>query len=167
MRDNPIPKRKRNRLEDFDYSSYGAYFVTVCVKDKQKLLWRSVGADIIRPHEKDFSYCLSERGRVVEEAIKNIPACYPLVEVNKYCIMPDHIHMIVFMKHENGRIISAPTLSRIIGQMKRWASKQAGVSLWQKSFYDTVIRDEQMYQEKWKYIDENPLKYVLLNNGEI
>lgn len=164
---NLLPKRKRNRLEGFDYSSCGAYFITVCVNGKQKILWRSVGADIIRPIDKGFAQCLSKYGKIVEQAIKNISICYPLVEVNKYCIMPDHIHMIIFMKYDDGRIISAPTLSIVVGQMKRWVSKQAGVSLWQKSFYDTVIRDEQMYREKWKYIDENPLKYVLLKNGKI
>ena len=52
----------------------------------------------------------------------------------------------------------AAALSAIIGSMKRWVSKQIGYSIWQKSFYDSIIRDEQMYQEVWKYIDDNPVK---------
>ena len=54
-------------------------------------------------------------------------------------------------------MISAPTISTVVGSMKRWVSKQAGRPIWQKSFVDRVIRDEQMYQAIWKYIDENPL----------
>ena len=45
------PKRKRTRLKDYDYSSAGVYFVTVCVKDKKPLLWNNVGASIARPQK--------------------------------------------------------------------------------------------------------------------
>ena len=112
-----------------------------------------VGADIIRPP------ILSKYGRIVESAILSISEYYGNVTVDKYCIMPDHIHMILFI-HRNldGRMISAPTLSSIVGQMKRWVSKQIGFSMWQKSFYDRIIRDEAEYLQIWKYIDENPSK---------
>ena len=53
-------------------------------------------------------------------------------------------------------MISSPTVSTVIGQMKRYASKQAGISLWQHSFHDHVIRGERDYQKIWAYIDENP-----------
>lgn len=60
-----------------------------------------------------------------------------------------------------GRIVSAPTVSTIIGQMKRWVSKQIGFSIWQKSFHDHIIRNRAEYRQIWKYIDENPLKWEL------
>ncbi len=113
--------------------------------------------------EPDSPLPLSEYGKIVEEAINSIPNHYPNVEVNKYCVMPDHIHMIVLISPDgDGRIISAPTtkpLSTVVGQMKRWVSKQVGLPLWQKSFYDRIIRNEKEYGEIWRYIHENPPKW--------
>ena len=68
--------------------------------------------------------------------------------------------MIVFIAaSRDGRIISAPTLSTVIGQMKRWASKEAEAPLWQKSFYDEIIRNEKACGEICKYICENPSRW--------
>ncbi|MEA4912232.1 MAG: transposase [Oscillospiraceae bacterium] len=150
-----LPKRKRMRLEGYDYSGCGAYFVTICVADRNALLWNA-RADIIRPNTPP----LSQYGKIVETAIEQISSHYENVYVDKYCIMPDHVHMIVFItSDESGRIISAPTLSVIIGSMKRWASKQIGFSIWQKSFNDRIIRNEQGHREVWQYIDQNPTKW--------
>ncbi len=90
-----------------------------------------------------------------------IPDFYESVDVDTYCVMPDHIHLIVRIGGcENGRMISAPTLSTVVGSMKRWASKQIGRSIWQKSFYDHAIRNQQDYNDIWEYIERNPLKYA-------
>ena len=77
--------------------------------------------------------------------------------------MPNHIHLLILIKDidSDGRIISAPTDSKkrleiVIGQMKRWVSKQMGFSVWQKSFYDHIIRTENDYLDAWSYIDSNP-----------
>lgn len=153
MMKTELPKRKRIRLETYDYASSGAYFVTICIYDRVAMLWEQVGADIIRPQE------LSKYGRIVESAILSLSDHYENVTVDKYCIMPDHVHMILFIHSEvNGRMISTPTLSTIVGQMKRWVSRRIGFSMWQKSFYDRIIRDEEEYKQIWKYIDENPIK---------
>jgi len=151
-----LPKRKKIRLEGYDYSSCGAYFVTICVDDKHRLLW-NVGANCVRPNELPQ---LSQYGEIVQMAINAIPLHYDNVVVDEYCIMPDHIHIILFILPDvNGRMISAPTLSAIIGSMKRWVSKQIGFSIWQKSFNDRIIRNEQGYREVCQYIDENPMKW--------
>jgi len=151
--------RKPMRLQGYDYSQNGAYFVTVCVKNHNLLLWANVGADIIRPHETPI---LSEYGMVVDEAINRIAVCYPCIKVDKYCIMSNHIHLLILMSlDDSGRIISAPTLSIIIGQMKRFVSKKIGFSFWQKSFFEHIIRNEKGYQKIWQYIDENPMKWEL------
>lgn len=156
-----LPVRKKIRLEGYDYSSSGAYFVTICTNTKYGLLWKSVGADSIRPSNTNgYDVLLSSYGEIIEKAIKNISVCYSNVEVDRYCIMPDHLHLILFItSDDSGRIISAPTLSGIIGQMKRWVSKQLGFSIWQKSFYENIIKNEKAYREMCKYIYENPLKY--------
>lgn len=147
------PTRKPNRLPEYDYSQNGAYFVTICTGDKQNLFWNTVGADIIRQQMENEEFVLhlplSEYGRIAEQGILNIPQCYPSVTVEKYCIMPNHIHMILSFSHDCGRLIAAPTLSRVVGQMKRWVSKQIGAGIWQKSYYERVIRNGTEYEEIW------------------
>jgi len=125
--------------------------VTICIQDRIAMLWENVGAD--------SSCVLSKYGKIVETAILSVSQYYQGVMVDKYCIMPDHIHMILIIHRAiDGRMISAPTLSTMVGQLKRWVSKKIGFSIWQKSFYDRIIRDEDEYLKIWKYIDENPLK---------
>lgn len=147
------PTRKPNRLNGYDYSADGAYFITICAKDRKCLFSRiPVGADIIRPPE----IVLTDYGRIVEQAIMNIPEHYSNAEVLAYVIMPNHVHILLRLTEYDGRMVSAPT---IIGQMKRYVSKEAGFSIWQKGFYDHVIRGERDYQMIWEYIDTNPAKW--------
>lgn len=154
------PVRKSIRLKTYDYSTAGAYFVTVCAQNREPLFWTAVGADIIRPQ----GLPLSEEGKIVRQSILQIPNRYETVFVDAYCVMPDHVHLIVCMgRDESGRMISAPTLSTVIGSMKRWASRQIGRSIWQKSFYDHAIRNQQDYEDVWEYIANNPLKYAEKN----
>jgi len=136
------PKRKSIRISTLDYSAPGAYFVTICTKDRENLFWLPVGADIIRPQ----TLPLSPHGKLVRQAILQIPFHYDHVSVDKYCIMPDHIHLILRIEAApGGRMVSAPTISVILGSMKRWVSKQAGRPIWQKSFFEHSIRTQQDY----------------------
>ena len=74
--------------------------------------------------------------------------------------MPDHIHMILFISSDDGgRTQFAPRLSRIIKQFKGSITKQIGISIWQKSFNDRIIRNEKSYREIREYIDDNPIKW--------
>ena len=158
-----LTKRKQNRIEHYDYATPGAYFVTVCTAGRVRLFWDGsapppdthVGADIIRPQKLP----LSPAGRIVEQGILQIPPHYNNISVDKYCVMPDHIHLLLrIMTDPDGRMVSAPTLSTVVGSMKRWVSKQIGRPIWQKSFYDHAIRNQQDYDEVWTYIENNPLK---------
>ena len=159
---NEFPKRKRNRLQNYDYSSTGAYFITICTKDKKSLFWNKkqpdfVGEDIILPSD---SLQLSWYGKIGEEAIKEIPKHYPHIELLQYVIMPNHIHMILYIKYDIGRMISSPTsILTVIGQMKRCVSKKIGEPIWQRSFHDHIIRDKNDYDKISKYIYENPIKW--------
>ena len=155
---NELPKRKPIRIEDYDYSTPGAYFITVCTANREKIFWNAVGADIIRPENVP----LSPIGKIVEQGISQIAEHYENVVVDKYCVMPDHIHMILGIESDaTGRMVSAPTVSTVVGSMKRWVSKQIGRQIWQKSFYEHTIRNQQDYDEIWEYIENNPLKYAL------
>ena len=101
--ENKFPKRKRNRLKDYDYSSNGAYFITICTKDRKNIFWEKqqpdfVGEDSILPPD---SVRLSPYGKIADEAINAILKYYPHIELWQYVIMPDHIHMILFIPYEN------------------------------------------------------------------
>ena len=153
-----LPKRKQIRLEGYDYSSCGAYFVTVCVADRNALLRKNVGANCVRP---DKLPPLSDIGKTVDDEIQKLNTIYKNVVVDKYCIMPEHIHaIIIILSDESGRTQFAPTLSRIIKQFKGSITKQLGFPIWQKSFNDRIIRNKKGYQEAWQCIDDNPHKWT-------
>ena len=148
------PCRKPNRLPKYDYSGAGYYFITVCTRGKQALFWsRSVGATCGRPP-------LSTIGRMVEEELFCLDATYPNIRLDKYVIMPNHIHLILqICMPESGRPQVAPTISRVMKQFKGIVTKRIGFPLWQKSFHDHVIRSEADYLRVWDYMDSNPLKW--------
>jgi len=151
---NIFPKRKENRLQGYDYSQNGAYFITICIKGRQSLLWEVVGARIARPS-------LSKIGQIVEKAICQISSHYPHIQVGKYVVMPNHVHLLLQInKGNSGRAMRAPTISKIVNQMKGYVTKKVGYSIWQKLFHDRIIRNEAEYLKIWQYIDENPARWA-------
>ena len=152
--DMEMPNRKPNRIEGYDYSQNGAYFVTVCTQDRKRILSDIVGDDA---HIVPKPY-----GQVVERYIRNAP------EIEKYVIMPDHIHMIIRL--DNGSMwASTPTrtnrVSSIVRSIKTLTTKEIGMSIFQRSYYDHVIRNQQDYNEIWEYIENNPRKWAVTKQG--
>ena len=92
-----LPERKRIRLEGYDYSRAGYYFVTICVEDRNEMLGTVVVGDA--PPRVPIVE-LTEYGVFVEAQIQKISRIYPRVLVDKYIVMPNHIHMIVIVKDE-------------------------------------------------------------------
>ncbi|MBQ3527530.1 MAG: transposase [Clostridia bacterium] len=160
--ENELITRKRNRLKNYDYSSSGAYFITICTKDRKNIFWAKdqthlVGDDIVTP-KKEIE--LSHYGRIAEIGIKMIPICYPNIELKQYVVMPNHIHMILFIPYDNGiRIHSTTSIPTIVGQTKRHIAKEIGSPIWQRSFHDHIIRNKEDYEKIAKYIHENPLRW--------
>ncbi|HPF56288.1 MAG TPA: transposase [Clostridiales bacterium] len=158
-----LPKRKKNRLDGYDYSSCGAYFVTLCVSGRQNQLWENEESNCIHPQE---AAALSETGKIVEKEIRRLNITYESVAVDKYCIMSDHIHLIIFFlpdlneRAQRVEPVTPPTLSRVIKQFKGAITKQIGYSIWQKSFYDKIIRSEKGYRDVWEYVDTNPYRWI-------
>ena len=149
-----IPKRKPNRLPDFDYSTPGAYFITICTKDRRNLFWADVGASIARPH-------LTIWGNITANSICDIPKHYPAVSVDHYVVMPNHIHLLLQINTDtNGRPMVAPTISTVIQQFKGIVTKRIGQSIWQKLYHDHVVRGERDYLKIWEYIDNNPARWT-------
>jgi REP element-mobilizing transposase RayT len=182
--DEITPKRKINRLENYDYSSCGAYFVTICTAKRENHFWNvgavigrpqddgnaTVGAVIGRPpiieHPQDVT--LSEYGKIVDDAINHISIIYPALSVEHYVIMPDHIHLLLMIcPDENGRPMTAPTISWVMNQLKGNVTKRIGHAIWQKSFYDHVIRNKNDYDKHVKYIYENPINWQFDNCNNV
>ncbi len=151
--DNKSPKRKKNRLECYDYSSCGTYFLTICTLERRNYFWSEDNKNVYNPEDVKLSAC----GKIAEEAINNIPAIYPAMRVDKYVIMPDHIHlMLMVCADEDGRPMTAPTMSRVVNQLKGYVTRRIGHTIWQKSFFDHVIRNQKDYEEHINYIYQNP-----------
>ena len=150
-----LPKRKPIRLSDYDYSSPGAYFITICTKDRRCILSDiSVGAaEGVGPNLQ-----LTDIGKVVEQFILSTERMTGF-HADKYVVMPNHIHMILWIDDGPPRA-SAPTVSDAVGALKRLVNRSLGQNIWQRSFHEHVIRNENDYREIWEYIDTNPAKWA-------
>ena len=151
-----MPERKQLRLREYDYGQAGAYFVTVCTKDKKCILGSVVGADdYIGPYVR-----LSPVGKVVESYLHRIPG------ISHCVIMPNHVHMILHISSTNileGPMWpSAPAKADISSLVRTWKTlitKELGYCIWQRSFYDHIIRNEADYLRIAEYIEGNPAKW--------
>lgn len=151
-----LPKRKPNRLSYYDYSTPGAYFITICTKDRRCIFWDNVGASIARPKKPQ----LSEYGLVVDRAIRDIPIHYPAITVDHFVIMPNHIHLLLQINTSaDGQQLASKKISTVIQQLKGVVTKQIGHPIWQKLFHDHIIRGEKDYLKIWEYIDTNPARW--------
>lgn len=152
-----FPQRKPNRLTEYDYSTPNAYFLTICTENRKNLFWKNVGAIIDRPENVP----LTNLGCLVRQCIIEIPMHYPMISVDNFVVMPNHIHLLLQIHTDaDGRSLIAPTISTVVRLMKGTVSKQAGFSVWQKGFYDHVIRNDKDYQSIWNYIQGNPSKWT-------
>ena len=156
-------QRKPNRLNEYDYSQNGAYFVTICTQDRNKILSSIVG---------DGSPVPNPCGRIAEKMIAQIPVKYPSVSVDQYVIMPDHIHLLLRFNLDLGTGNPSPTLGTVIGWYKYQVTKLVnermntqGEKFFQRSYYDHMIRSQQDYDEIWQYIENNPQKWIMQKNN--
>ncbi|MDR0992338.1 MAG: transposase [Ruminococcus sp.] len=141
-------KRRLTRRTGFDYSANGRYFVTVCSQD---------GALIFSEINEEGVLILSEIGEIVKSEIERVSSIYSGVTVEKYVIMPNHIHIIIAVKTSTDEI--TPTISRIIQQWKGSITKTLGYSIWQRSFHDHIIMNTHEYEVISDYIENNPKKW--------
>ena len=158
-----LPQRKTNRLRQYDYSQNGIYHLIICTNGRKRIL-----SEIIAENQTSGAETLIERpcvrlteiGRIVDDAINNIAVHYDNITVEKYVIMPNHIHLLLAVDQPiDGRLVIAPTVSTVIKQMKTYVTKQAGYPIWQKGYYDHIVKNEADYESVWTYIDENPVKW--------
>ena len=176
MGDN-LPKRKNIRLREYNYSETGLYFITICTEERRKILSKIVRMDVpddLRSHTAIFVGVgvlddprveLTEYGKIADKYIKQLNDHYENVSVEQYVIMPNHIHMILFVRPCGSSRTSTPTSRQhgtgpaFISTFKRFCNKEYGENIWQRYYYDHVIRDHRDYEKISEYIRDNPLHW--------
>ncbi len=173
MNDIKLPERKIIRKCGFDYGPNGAYFITICTQNRRNVL-STVGDGAPTSHEDNYEIHLTPYGRIVEkyllssENIKN-------VKVDKYVIMPNHIHVIFFISNDDSntapsqerfRDVEAPSptnmkIPQVISAFKRLCNKEIGENIFQRAYYDRIIRDNDDYVRCKNYIINNPRDWRL------
>ena len=141
-----LEKRKNIRLKEYNYSEEGYYFVTICTKDRKNIF-----SKIEKCRGDHWSSVLTQNGKIIDMYIKEIEEVYKNIKIDEYIIMPNHVHILMNInKNEN------ITLSRIIQQFKGKTTKEIRYPVWQKSFYEHIVRNEKEYIKIKEYIINNP-----------
>ncbi len=173
MADNKLPQRKSIRLKGYDYSQPGAYFVTIVTQNRENLFGEIV----------DDKMILNEYGKIVDKFWHSLPEKYQNIELDEFIVMPNHIHGIIII---NERVIrelpqrESPKrendiknrrkmiLPKIIGYFKMNTAKQInilrktlGLPVWQRNYYEHIVRNEDELNRIREYIINNPLKWNL------
>ena len=157
------PKRKNIRLAGYDYSQRGGYFLTICTDHHKCML-----SAIYRGNWKERARVeLTHLGRLVENTIFQLAEQHGIT-IDSCIVMPNHIHMIVFLPENRGT--ENISVGRFVGAVKSVAynrylvmCKHKGIyagQLWQRNYYDHILRNERDYLEKRKYIEDNPDRWI-------
>ena len=138
-------KRKSPRIPGFDYSSSNYYFITICTHEHQCIF--------------GLPNCLNQMGIIAETEIMNLSVHYETVLIDKFVVMPNHIHCIVVLD------AGADTgLDVVVGLFKSGVTRQIhkidpDCKVWQRSFHERIIRSRQEYEKIWNYVEHNVAKW--------
>ena len=156
-----LPKRKIIRLPGYDYDQPGYYFITICTREKKKLLCNITVDNLVDGAiPQMFPY-----GMIVEKYLKNMQEFYGDIFIDKFVVMPNHIHLLLHIPAAENMIPDKPMIKknrigRFVGTFKRLCNGESGENMWQSRSYDHVVRNEQDYQKIWNYIACNPGKWT-------
>ena len=176
--------RRSIRLQGYDYSQAGAYYVTIVTQGRECLFGEVINSEMY----------INDYGSIVQKWWDEIPIHFPNVELGMFVIMPNHIHGIIFITAERrGEVLSPrdnpnnnnldknvdgtsnqggktpplhnPTLGQIVAyfkyqstkEMNRIETENAITKFWQRNYYEHIIRDEKDLQNKTDYIEANPM----------
>jgi len=172
--------RRSNRLPGYNYSSNGAYYITICANNRKCLFGeikyaKCVGAGLVPARNDTLRRIkLSTIGKIINDEWNDIPNQYKNIYVDEYVIMPNHFHGIIMIGDgENNRAATraAPThLGRIIGSFKsrctvnhlkciRKYNLDISTKIWQRNYHDHIIRNDKSLNKIRKYIRNNPLTW--------
>ena len=158
--ENRFPKRKSMRLKEYDYTTAGLYFITICCENRKEYFGQINNCEMK----------LNAAGKIVDETWNDLINHISNIELDYYVIMPEHFHGIVFL-HNDARVGFEPTptkkisLFEVVRQFKTFSGKRInmlnntpGNPIWQKGYYERIIRSENELNNIRKYIIENPTK---------
>jgi REP element-mobilizing transposase RayT len=157
---NQSPRRKNLRYPSFDYATPGAYFVTMCVQ-KRLPLFGEITAEGMQ---------LNDAGHLVESVWQGIARKYPGAESNDFIVMPDHFHGIVWLGTDP-EVVANITLGSVVRWFKsistaRYADgvktrnwRRFDGQLWQRGYYDEILRNGAAVESRVKYMESNPWRW--------
>ena len=172
----PHPQRKPTRLREYDYSQSGWYFITVCIKNRMEWFGDVVNEKMV----------LNAYGKIAREQWLWLARQYDYVKLDEFIIMPNHMHGIVVIENDvirrdNPRVVPTVVPTNIHNRRYNLLSKSANAFkttssklihqncliefIWQRSFYDHIIRDEESLGSIREYIINNPMKWDLDRNN--
>ena len=155
MNEKELPKRKNIRLQGYDYSSEGCYFITICTEHRKNLLSTIVGGDALGAPKEII---LKPYGKIVEKYVLSIEKAYGSVKVENYIIMPNHIHLLLLIDTYGLPRSSAPTIYDVVTALKKFTNRDCKHNLWQRGYMDHIIRNQTDFERHWEYIEYNALK---------
>lgn len=166
-------KRRSIRLLEYDYSRAGAYFITICTRERECLFGNVV----------DGQMQLNEAGQIIQSVWDDLPQFYEGIELDAFVIMPNHVHGAIIIRTGVGAIHELPLrskasasahiadrrrmlLSKIVGRLKMISAKQInalrqtpGSAFWQRNYYEHIVRDEESLNRIRQYIVDNPAQW--------
>ena len=173
---NPENHRRSIRLKGYDYTRAGAYFVTICTKDRA-CLFGDVADGVMR---------LNQMGHIVRQCWLAIPDHFPHVLLDEFVVMPNHVHgiLVIMPTHDVGATHASPlqnddtptrprgpqprSVASIVGSFKSAAAKRInehrgtpGAPIWQRNYYEHIIRDDESLNLIRNYIADNPLRWQI------
>ena len=139
-----FPVRKSPRLKNYDYSTPNYYFITICCHEMRHLFGKADAPN--------------SWGQIAAQGLEKIEHHFPGVRLDKYVIMPNHLHAILILQGTD------TNLSVAIGQFKSFVSRRIHQSspeciVWQDRYHDHIIRNQKEYEKIWLYIDSNPANW--------
>lgn len=155
MDEKQLPKRKRLRLQGYDYGSEGCYFLTICTEHRKNLLSTVVGGDDLGA-PKEIK--LKPYGKIVEKYILSMEKAYDSIKIENYIIMPNHIHLMILIDTYGLPRSSAPTIPNVVTAFKKFVNRDCKRNIWQRGYIDHIIRNQADYENHWNYVEYNALK---------
>ncbi len=142
------PQRRRLRLADYDYAQTGACFVTICTRSHTCVFGAVLDGEMVR----------NDAGETVARSWDEIPRHFPEVELDAFVVMPNHVHGVLMLAGEPARAGHARPLHVIVGSFKSAVSRRLG-SVWQRSYWERVVRSQDELDQIRAYIEDNPLHW--------
>lgn len=145
------------RIPEYDYSTEGYYFITICVQNRKCIL-----SKINIDKKENTTIELLPKGKIVEKYIQNINIVYNDIKILHYTIMPNHIHFVceIMSKEYEKKPKTLERIPFLISTFKRLTNKEMQEKIWQRNYYEHIIRNEREYLEILNYIENNKYNWT-------